>query len=115
MLLWGHIQIMSLNLFTGCFFSQPVWLTVVIWPSGMLSLPLKLDSMNHSVYSPSSLGPGLSLLSEPRSSSPTTAKPPVLFPGLLLKKKYFCSKYYYQTPLIGPATLVVVEKNLPLT
>ena len=61
-------------------------------------------------------GPGLSLLSEPRSPSPTTANPPVLFPGLLLKKKkYFCSKYYYQTPLIGPATLVVVEKNLPLT
>ena len=48
----------------------------------------------------------------------STANPPVLFPGLLLKKKKnnnFCSKYYYQIPLIGPATLVVLEKNLPLT
>lgn len=97
-------------------FLQTVWLIVVIWPSGMFSPPLKLDSMNHSVYSPSSPGPGLSLLSEPLSPSPTTANPPVLFPGLLLKKKnHFFSKYYYQIPLIGPATLVVLEKNLPLT
>ena len=105
MLLWGHIQIMSLNLFTGCFFSQPVWLTVVIWPSGMLSLPLKLDSMNHSVYSPSSLGPGLSLLSEPRSSSPTTAKPPVLFPGLLLKKNTFVASIIIKLHSLGQPPL----------
>ena len=25
-----------------------------------------------------------------------------------------CSKYYYRTPLIGPETLVMLAKNLPL-